>query len=300
MLPQRVAQQTLRRLALQQPAYRFVAPAAFATRNAFTSQRRLAATQSMNERDAGTEILAKQRLSRPVSPHLSIYRPQITWYLSILNRITGITLSGGFYIFGAAYLVAPYVGWHLESAVLAAAFAKWPAILKIGTKALVALPFTFHSFNGIRHLFWDVGSMLTNKQDKQRRRALEKRAAGLRPATEYVAGVPSKSSNMFSVDVQPPSAGFPDFADYLRNGFQSELETQVDDQEPAVDPGNSAAPAKQASPSKSETSRKRKSGAVARGSANPSSSEAGGELSESVTVTLLGENTSARGNGEAM
>ncbi|KAK5747149.1 cytochrome b subunit of succinate dehydrogenase, Sdh3p [Elasticomyces elasticus] len=167
MLPQRVAQQTLRRLALQQPAYRFVAPAALATRHAFTFQRRLAATQSMNERDAGTEILAKQRLSRPVSPHLSIYRPQITWYLSILNRITGITLSGGFYIFGAAYLVAPYVGWHLESAVLAAAFAKWPAILKIGTKALVALPFTFHSFNGIRHLFWDVGSMLTNKQVNQ-------------------------------------------------------------------------------------------------------------------------------------
>ncbi|KAK5747150.1 hypothetical protein LTR17_000283 [Elasticomyces elasticus] len=105
---------------------------------------------------------------------------------------------------------------------------------------------------------------------------------------------------MFSVDVQPPSAGFPDFADYLRNDFRSELEDQVDDQEPAVDPNSSAAPARHASLSKSKTPRKRSSGAVARGSADPSPSEAGGELSESVTVTLLGVNTSARGNGEAM
>ncbi|KAK5689242.1 hypothetical protein LTR17_026408 [Elasticomyces elasticus] len=105
---------------------------------------------------------------------------------------------------------------------------------------------------------------------------------------------------MFSVDTQPPSAGFPDFADYLRNDFPSELESQVDDQEPAVDPDSLAAPARQASPSKSKTSRKRNSGAVARGSADPSPSEAGGELSESVTATLLGENTSARGNVEAI
>ncbi|KAK5683046.1 hypothetical protein LTS10_004576 [Elasticomyces elasticus] len=105
---------------------------------------------------------------------------------------------------------------------------------------------------------------------------------------------------MFSVDVQPPSAGFPDFADYLRNDFRSELEDQVDDQEPALDPDSPAAPARQAPPSESETSRKRKSGAVARGSADPSPLEAGGELSESVTVTLLGGNTSARGNGEEM
>ncbi|KAK3067488.1 cytochrome b subunit of succinate dehydrogenase, Sdh3p [Teratosphaeriaceae sp. CCFEE 6253] len=169
MLAQRAAQQTLRRLALQQPAYRFVTPAALASRNAFAyqNQSRLAATQSMSQNDAGKEILAKQRLNRPISPHLSIYQPQITWYLSGLNRITGCTLSGLFYVFGAAYLVAPFVGWHLETAVLAAAFAKWPAILKIGTKALVALPFTFHTFNGVRHLMWDTASMITNKQVNQ-------------------------------------------------------------------------------------------------------------------------------------
>lgn len=122
---------------------------------------------SMAERDADTGILAKQRLNRPVSPHLAIYRPQVTWILSIMNRITGSVLSGGFYIFGAAYLVAPYMGWHLETAVLAAAFAKWPVFLKFLAKFPFAWMFTFHSFNGVRHLVWDAASMISNKQVNQ-------------------------------------------------------------------------------------------------------------------------------------
>jgi succinate dehydrogenase (ubiquinone) cytochrome b560 subunit len=87
--------------------------------------------------------------------------------LSILNRITGAVLSGGFYLFGFGYLIAPVMGWHLESAVMAASFATWPVAAKLLTKTLVALPFTFHGFNGIRHLMWDMGRQLTNKQVQQ-------------------------------------------------------------------------------------------------------------------------------------
>jgi succinate dehydrogenase (ubiquinone) cytochrome b560 subunit len=110
------------------------------------------------------QILVAQRRNRPTSPHLSIYRPQVTWYLSALNRITGATLSAGFYAFGAAYLVAPLLGWHLESASMAAAFAAWPVALKAATKFAIAMPFTFHCFNGLRHLAWDMGKQITNKQ----------------------------------------------------------------------------------------------------------------------------------------
>jgi len=60
--------------------------------------------------------------------------------------------------------VAPWVGWHLESASLVAAVAAWPLAAKLGLKLLLALPFTFHSFNGIRHLVWDLGWSFTNKQ----------------------------------------------------------------------------------------------------------------------------------------
>lgn len=41
------------------------------------------------------EILNAQRLRRPSSPHFQIYQPQITWYGSIINRVTGVGLSAG-------------------------------------------------------------------------------------------------------------------------------------------------------------------------------------------------------------
>ena len=109
------------------------------------------------------EILVQQRLRRPVAPHLTIYQPQITWILSGLNRITGVSVSGGLYVFALAYLASPLLGWHLESASLAAAVATWPFVVKVGAKFLVALPFTFHSLNGLRHLAWDTGRELSNK-----------------------------------------------------------------------------------------------------------------------------------------
>jgi len=109
------------------------------------------------------QILAKQRLARPTSPHLSIYRPQITWYASGLNRITGVILSGALYVWALGYLAAPYTGWHFESAPMAAAFAAWPAVAKIGTKVFLAMPFFFHSLNGLRHLAWDMGIGFANQ-----------------------------------------------------------------------------------------------------------------------------------------
>lgn len=73
-------------------------------------------------------------------------------------------LSGSLYLFASAYLISPLLGWHLESASLAAAFAALPIAAKIGMKFTMALPFTFHCFNGVRHLVWDLGKQLTNKQ----------------------------------------------------------------------------------------------------------------------------------------
>jgi succinate dehydrogenase (ubiquinone) cytochrome b560 subunit len=82
----------------------------------------------------------------------------------MFNRITGVALSGAFYLYGMAYLVAPTLGWHIESASIAAAFATWPVVAKFSVKLIAALPFTFHSLNGIRHLVWDFTLGLKNKQ----------------------------------------------------------------------------------------------------------------------------------------
>lgn len=109
-----------------------------------------------------SQILVKQRLNRPVSPHLTIYRPQIGWIGSSLHRISGVALSGSLYLWATAYLASPALGWHLESASMVAAMGALPVAAKIFLKATMALPFTYHSFNGLRHLTWDLGRGLSN------------------------------------------------------------------------------------------------------------------------------------------
>lgn len=90
--------------------------------------------------------------NRPVSPHLQIYRPQITSVLSILNRITGIAMSL------AALLI---VWWFLAAATSPAYFNYVDGWLTswLGVLVLVGslLAFWFHFFNGLRHLRWDAG-----------------------------------------------------------------------------------------------------------------------------------------------
>jgi succinate dehydrogenase (ubiquinone) cytochrome b560 subunit len=76
-------------------------------------------------------------------------------------------LSGIFYLYGIGYLVAPALGLHLESAVVAASFATWPVVAKVLTKTLLALPLTFHGLNGLRHLSWDLTWGINNKLVQQ-------------------------------------------------------------------------------------------------------------------------------------
>lgn len=62
------------------------------------------------------------------------------------------------YVFGAAYLVSPLFGWHLDVATMAATFGALPIVAKVSIKSIVAFPFAFHSINGLRHLTWDAGA----------------------------------------------------------------------------------------------------------------------------------------------
>lgn len=100
----------------------------------------------------------QKKLNRPLSPHLSIYAPQLTSVLSISTRITGNICTFG--LSGAAILMAasPHEFEHYLAVVRAMEMAPE---LSYGLKWLVAFPFTFHSFNGLRHLMWDNVSGLT-------------------------------------------------------------------------------------------------------------------------------------------
>ncbi|KAJ5388613.1 hypothetical protein N7509_011154 [Penicillium cosmopolitanum] len=163
MFSQKVAQQSLRRLAVQQPlsmqwSMMRASPAAMALGKTVQSR---PVTTSPNNEDP-TSLLAKQRLNRPVSPHLAIYKPQIGWIGSSLHRITGVAMSGPLYLWATAYLFSPTLGWHLESASMVAAMGALPVAAKVAIKATLALPFTYHCMNGLRHLTWDLGRGLTN------------------------------------------------------------------------------------------------------------------------------------------
>lgn len=112
----------------------------------------------------GDKILVNQRLQRPVAPHLGIYKMDQTWFShSAWTRITGCTLSGAAYVYFTAYLAAPLLGWHAESASLASAFASMPFLLKGGVKFLLAFPFSYHLINGTRHLVFDLGKGFAKK-----------------------------------------------------------------------------------------------------------------------------------------
>jgi succinate dehydrogenase / fumarate reductase, cytochrome b subunit len=89
---------------------------------------------------------------RPVSPHLQIYKFQLTSVLSILHRFTGVGL-----VVGAAALVV----WLVAAAHGAAAFDKAQTIAGAWYGRLLlflwAFALFYHLCNGIRHLGWDAG-----------------------------------------------------------------------------------------------------------------------------------------------
>jgi len=95
---------------------------------------------------------------RPLSPHLQIYRWQLTMALSILHRVTGFGLALG----------AVIITWWLLAAISGEpAFMQFHDIARhpFGKFALFCWvwSFAYHFLNGIRHLVWDTGRWLDLK-----------------------------------------------------------------------------------------------------------------------------------------
>jgi succinate dehydrogenase / fumarate reductase, cytochrome b subunit len=89
---------------------------------------------------------------RPLSPHIGIYRKQISSVMSILHRISGVALFLGtalmvVWLWTAAYAPNYYGTLHecMTSVLGQLCLLGWTAA------------FYYHLGNGIRHLFWDMG-----------------------------------------------------------------------------------------------------------------------------------------------
>ncbi|MBX2837746.1 MAG: succinate dehydrogenase, cytochrome b556 subunit [Gammaproteobacteria bacterium] len=89
--------------------------------------------------------------SRPVSPHLQVYKQPLTALVSISHRITGVINS----------LALVLLVWVLASAAGTDGYGFAGSLIQSWFGKLVMFGFTFtlyfHFCNGIRHLFWDIG-----------------------------------------------------------------------------------------------------------------------------------------------
>lgn len=95
---------------------------------------------------------AKKTVQRPLSPHLQIYKPQITSVMSIFHRITGVGLSFAlvFFVWFTLSLISGEEAYQNFRGFLGSLIGV-PMILAI----IIGL--YYHLFNGIRHLLWDAG-----------------------------------------------------------------------------------------------------------------------------------------------
>ena len=90
--------------------------------------------------------------NRPLSPHLQVYKPQLTSVLSMLHRLTGIALAVGTLLL---------VWWLIAAASGPEAYDAAQGFIGSILGRLLLLGWTFalfyHLANGIRHLAWDTG-----------------------------------------------------------------------------------------------------------------------------------------------
>ena len=105
--------------------------------------------------------------SRPLSPHIPIYKPQISSFTSILHRITGILLYIGIIILS---WIIVYHSYKFEIYSLNETSERcdcfWLSLLQKSYFVIIvgwAFALYYHLCNGIRHLFWDIGKGFDKK-----------------------------------------------------------------------------------------------------------------------------------------
>lgn len=95
---------------------------------------------------------AETKANRPLSPHLSVYRWQMTMAMSIAHRITGLGLYFGTLIL-AIWLVAAASGPGPYGAVTGV-LTSWPGLVVLFGYSWALI---HHLLGGLRHFVWDFG-----------------------------------------------------------------------------------------------------------------------------------------------
>nr|QIA60869.1 succinate dehydrogenase subunit 3 [Makinoa crispata] len=100
------------------------------------------------------------KINRPLSPHLTIYKPQLTSTFSIFHRISGAFLATMvlFSIFSFKIGDLSPTFYHFYQYLFLLTFYLNWVIISLVNFTLLAL--CYHMSNGVRHLLWDLGLSL--------------------------------------------------------------------------------------------------------------------------------------------
>ena len=100
---------------------------------------------------AELEARARAGASRPLSPHLQIYKPMLTMMMSIAHRLTGAALYFGMLLFA---------WWLIAAAAGANTYTGFETFMGSLIGRLILFGYTWallhHLLGGIRHLIWDT------------------------------------------------------------------------------------------------------------------------------------------------
>jgi succinate dehydrogenase / fumarate reductase, cytochrome b subunit len=100
---------------------------------------------------AELEARARVGASRPLSPHLQIYKPMLTMMMSIAHRVTGAALYFGMLLFA---------WWLIAAAAGANTYTGFETFMGSLIGRLILFGYTWallhHLLGGIRHLIWDT------------------------------------------------------------------------------------------------------------------------------------------------
>ena len=94
----------------------------------------------------------------PISPHLQIYKPQITSLLSITHRVTGFGLNLALILL-SLWIISFGLGndyYNNFVSIFDTTFVKVVVFF-------IVLGISYHALNGIRHILWDFGFIISNK-----------------------------------------------------------------------------------------------------------------------------------------
>lgn len=119
---------------------------------------------------------------RPLSPHLQIYRPNLTMMMSILHRITGAALY--FAILLGVWWLAALAAGPAYFAFVDGLFRSWFGLVVL---AGTVYGLFHHLMGGVRHLIWDTGAAFSI-EDAERMDWLSLAAAAALTAIVFVAG----------------------------------------------------------------------------------------------------------------